>query len=125
MASAYTKKDWQAVAAYGNNLRGLIRDELLGAFQVEFRRQLLKAEGRLNQQAEYDLLKFERRKKEIESFFGDKTNMENLHHLIYEIEDLGDEIRDCARDGQFDGVHICFAELKKRWELLLGYVNQE
>lgn len=125
LASAYAKKDWQAAAAYGVNLRDLIRDELLEVFQLEFRRQFLKAGGRLNQQAEYDLLKFNRRKKEIETFFGDKTNMKNLHRLIYEIEDLSDEVHDCARDKQFDSIPICFAELKKRWESLLSYINQE
>jgi C-terminal processing protease CtpA/Prc len=125
LAAAYAKKDWQAVDVYGDNLRDLIRDELLGAFQVGFRRELLGAEGRLNQQAEYDLLKFERRRKEIETFFDEHIDIAKLHRLIYEIEDLSDEVRDCANDGQFDGVHICFPELKKRWKLLLGYMNQE
>ena len=50
---------------------------------------------------------------------------ERLHRLIYEIEDLSDEVRDCARDKQYDAIPTCFAELKKRWELLLNHVNRE
>ena len=125
LAAAYTKKDWKAVEVYGDSLSDLFRDELLLAFDVESHREQLKARRRLNQQTEYDLMKWERRKKEIETFFGDETDMEDLHSLIYEIEDLSDEVHDCARDGQFDGISICFPELKKRWKLLLGYVNQE
>jgi hypothetical protein len=123
LAAACAKKDWKAAEAYGDNLSDLFYDELLNAFDVEFHRERLRAEGRLNQQTRYDLLKWERRKKEVETFFGDETNMENLYRLIAEIEDLSDEIHDCARDEQFDSIPICFAELKKRWELLLTYIN--
>ena len=125
LAAACAKKDWKAVDVYGDNLADLLSGELLGAFSIKYRRERLKAEGHLNQQTEYDLLMWERRKKEIEAFFGDKIDMENLHRLIAEIEDLSDKVRDCARDKQFvDDIPICFAELKKRWKLLLSYVNQ-
>jgi C-terminal processing protease CtpA/Prc len=123
LAAAYVRKDWKAVEAHAYSLERLLSDELLLKGFVEFRRPVLKARGELNQQVEYDLLKFEPREKEIETFFSGKTDMENLHRLIYEITDLSDEIQCCAEDGQFDGVHICFAELKKRWELLLTHIN--
>ena len=123
LAAAYTKKDWKAVDAHGDNLSDLFKEELLAALDIEFYRKRLKVEGDLNQQTEYDLFKREQKEKEIETFFSGKANKENLHRLIAEIEDLSDEIHDCARDEQFDGIDICFVELKKHWETLLSYMN--
>jgi len=123
LAVAYAKKDWNAVDTYADNVSDLFRDEFLGAFDIEIQLEQLRAEGRLNQQTKYDLMIRERREKDIKIFFGDKTDMEKLHNLIVEIEDLSDEIHDCARDGQFDGISICFTELEKRWKLLLSYMQ--
>ncbi len=125
LATAYAKADWNAIDAHGDKLSDLLRDELLDPMRLEQRRQRWKAEGRLNQQTEYDLLRWERRKKEIETFFGDETDMEDLHRLIAEIEDLSDDVHDCARDKQFGEIPKLFPELEKRWELLLSHMDKE
>ncbi|UCD56403.1 MAG: hypothetical protein JSV16_11270, partial [Candidatus Hydrogenedentota bacterium] len=69
LAAAYAGKDWAGVYAHGEALYKLLYDELLEGFDVKFRRELLKAEKRLNQQTEYEVLKAQRRKKQIETFF--------------------------------------------------------
>ncbi|MHC4574764.1 MAG: S41 family peptidase, partial [Planctomycetota bacterium] len=70
LAGAYVRKYWKAVDAHAYSLERLLCDELRVKGFVEFRRPLLKARGELNQQVEYDLLKFEPREKEIETFFS-------------------------------------------------------
>jgi len=124
LAAAYAGKDRAGVYGHGGNLFLLLLDEALPALEIEFRRELLKAEKRLNQQTEYELLKAERLRKEIEAFFRDGTDLEEIHRLMDEIADLSDEVHDCARDELYDEIPKVFPELEKRWRLLLGYVNQ-
>jgi len=125
LAAAHTKRDRDIADAHGDNLFGLLGHGLLPAFTAEFRRELLKAKGQLNQQTEYDLLKWDRRRKEIEAFFPDSTDLERIHRLIAEVADLSDEVHDCARDGLYDEIPKVFLELEKRWKLLDSHINRE
>lgn len=79
----------------------------------------MRAEGRLNPQTEYDLSAMERRKKELEVFFGVAAGKEDaLHYLMEDIEELSDEIHDSIRDKQLDGVDTLMSELATRWQTL-------
>lgn len=118
LTAARAKTDWEAVDDHAHELADLFQDELLPAFYVENLRKRLAAEGRLNQQTEYTLLKLELRKKEIDTLCRDEADLEEFHRLMAEIEDLSDEIHDCVRDKRVDQLtprH--WSELEKRWKL--------
>jgi carboxyl-terminal processing protease len=124
LAAAHACKDWKSVGVHSHELSRLFRHEGLIIGDLSLQRERLKAEGRLDQQVEYDLMQFERRKKEIEAFFGTKPDSGEIHRLLAEIEDLSDEIHDCLRDKLPDGVSVLFPELEKRWKILQERMNQ-
>ena len=123
LAAAYAQKDWQSVNAHAHNLSGLFRRESLIVVDLESHRERLKAAGRLDQQAEYDLSRLKARKKEIETFFSAKPGSEEIHRLHARIEDLSDEIHHCMRDGKINDIQNLFPQLEKRWKMLQGQMN--
>ena len=124
LTAVRAKTDWAAVGDHAHELVDLFREELLPAFHVESLRKRLVAEGSLNQQTEYTVVKLDRRKKEIEILCRDEADLEEFHRLIAEIEDLSDEIHDCVRDRTLDQLTPRYwSEFEKRWKLLGEYVN--
>ena len=125
LTAAHAKTDWEAVEDHADELADLFQGELLPAFDVEYLRKRSEAEGRLNQQTEYTLLKLGRRKKEIETLCRDGADLEAFRRLIAEIEALSDGIHDCVRDNKVDQLTPRYwSELEKRWKLWGRYVNK-
>jgi carboxyl-terminal processing protease len=118
LAAAYAEKDWRTIDRQAKGLSELFRRELLIAWEAGLSYERLQEEGRVDQQAEFDLLSGKQRKREIEAFFHAKSGSEEIDRLLVEIEDLSDTIHDSVRDRQIDDIPILFPKLERRWKRL-------
>jgi C-terminal processing protease CtpA/Prc len=117
LSVAYAKKDWSAVDRYGNDLSDVFKKEFLPVFELDRHRERIQTNGEMNEQVEYDFHMAELLKNEIESFFRNGEDMAATHRLFMEIEDLSDEVHDCARDGEFEELPKHFSTLRRTWPL--------
>jgi hypothetical protein len=122
---AYQKKDWPAVDDHANELSDTLRDELMGAFhlcQMRAERERLRLSGK-DTQAYTSKLRYCRRvMMEIRLSFPREEDLVRARDLLQAVQDLGDDLHDCIRDGETSQAPARYELLQKAWTEFCEYV---
>jgi carboxyl-terminal processing protease len=124
LTAAYARKDWRAIEERAHDLSKLLRREGLIFMDLKVLRERLKAAGRLDQQAEADLARAERRKREIAAFFKVEPGSEDIHRLLGQVERLSDKVHDRIRDGRNGDVPAVYSRFEERWKELQERIDK-
>jgi hypothetical protein len=121
MIAANSLKDWGSLGREAKDLRDQMREV---SWALEFDRLVRSPEPRphMTLQDEYRVHQVELLERELLSLLGPRETLAEFERHVREIQELSDELHDCARDGKLDAIPGHWVNLKEVWPAFWEFI---